>query len=95
MPVEASMKKTVGQTSKRKIRTGIIYSDKMDKTITVLIKGRKRHPFYGKTITFTNKLKAHDEKNEAREGDYVEIMETRPLSKSKRWRLTKIIERKK
>ena len=74
---------------------GTVISDKMDKTITVVSKGRKLHPLYKKTVTFQKKFKVHDEKNEAGEGDTVEIMEVRPLSKLKRWRLTKIIEKKK
>jgi small subunit ribosomal protein S17 len=67
----------------------------MEKTITVMVKGRKAHPLYGKTIPFTKKFHAHDNENDAHIGDTVEIMETRPLSKTKRWRLTKIIERAK
>jgi len=79
----------------RKTRTGIVTSDAMDKTITVAVINRKSHPVYGKTLTTTVKLKAHDEQNDAKEGDTVEIMETRPLSKTKRWRLIRIVERKK
>ena len=79
----------------RKVRTGVVTSDKMDKTITVAVINRKSHPVYGKTLTTTVKLKAHDDKNDAKEGDTVEIMETRPLSKTKRWRLIRIVERKK
>jgi small subunit ribosomal protein S17 len=79
----------------RKTRTGIVTSDKMDKTITVAVVNRKSHPVYGKTLTTTVKLKAHDDTNDAKEGDTVEIMETRPLSKTKRWRLIRIVERKK
>ena len=79
----------------RKVRTGIVTSDKMDKTITVAVINRKSHPIYGKTMTTTVKLKAHDEENSAKEGDTVEIMETRPLSKTKRWRLVRVVERKK
>ena len=81
--------------TRRKVRQGIVSSEKMDKTISVLVSGKKKHPLYGKMVPFTKKFKTHDETNDAREGDFVEIMETRPLSKSKRWRLTKIIERKK
>ena len=83
------------RTSKRKVRVGIVSSDKMEKTITVNVNGKKSHPLYGKAIPFTKKYKAHDEKNDAQEGDTVEIVETRPLSKTKCWRLTKVIERKK
>jgi small subunit ribosomal protein S17 len=74
---------------------GVVCSDKMDKTITVIIKGKKKYPLYGKTVSFFKKFKAHDEKNEASEGDFVEIMESRPISKLKRWRLTRIIEKRK
>ena len=79
----------------RKVKQGIVSSDKMDKTITVVVENRKRHPMYNKIMTTTGKLKAHDEKNEAQEGDLVEIMETRPLSATKRWRLVRIVEKKK
>jgi small subunit ribosomal protein S17 len=83
------------ERASRKTRTGVVTSDKMDKTITVAVVNRKSHPIYGKTMTTTVKLKAHDEENNAKEGDTVEIMETRPLSKTKRWRLTRVVERKK
>ena len=83
------------ERASRKTRTGIVTSDKMDKTITVAVVNRKSHPIYGKTMTTTVKLKAHDDENNAKEGDTVEIMETRPLSKTKRWRLMRVIERKK
>jgi small subunit ribosomal protein S17 len=83
------------ERASRKTRTGIVTSDKMDKTVTVAVVNRKSHPIYGKTMTTTVKLKAHDEQNDAKEGDTVEIMETRPLSKTKRWRLTRVVERKK
>ncbi|MCS6819170.1 MAG: 30S ribosomal protein S17 [Chitinophagales bacterium] len=79
----------------RKERTGIVTSDKMDKTITVAIERRVKHPIYGKFVKQTKKFKAHDEKNEAKIGDTVRIMETRPLSKTKRWRLVEIVERAK
>ena len=79
----------------RKTRTGIVVSDKMDKTITVAVKYRVRHPLYGKIINRTTKLKAHDEKNECGIGDTVRVMETRPLSKMKRWRLVEIVEKAK
>ena len=74
----------------RKVRQGIVVSDANDKTIVVAIKERKPHPVYGKMITSTKKFHAHDENNEAGVGDTVQIMETRPLSKMKRWRLVKI-----
>ena len=94
MTVEATEKQQKARTSKRKTRVGTVCSSKRDKTITVLIKERKPHPLYGKIVSFSKKFAAHDEKNEAQEGDVVEIMETRPLSKSKRWRLVKVIEKK-
>ena len=79
----------------RKTRIGTVVSDKMDKTIVVAIEDSVRHPLYKKTMKRTYKLKAHDENNECGIGDTVEVMETRPLSKDKRWRLTKIIEKAK
>lgn len=79
----------------RKTRTGMVVSDKMDKTIVVAIEDNVRHPLYKKIIKRTVKLKAHDENNECRKGDVVEVMETRPLSRDKRWRLTRIIEKAK
>ena len=80
---------------RRKVRSGVVVSNKMDKTVVVLIEALKRHPLYGKIIRRTKKFKAHDELNECNEGDRVEIMETRPLSSQKRWRVTRIIERAK
>ena len=77
----------------RKTRTGKVVSDKMDKTITVAIEDHVKHPLYGKIVKRTYKLKAHDENNECNIGDTVKVMETRPLSKDKRWRLVEIIER--
>ena len=79
----------------RKTRIGIVSSDKMDKTITVTVKYKEKHPIYGKFVNKTKKYHAHDEKNEANVGDTVLIMETRPLSKTKRWRLVQIIEKAK
>ena len=79
----------------RKTRVGKVVSDKMDKTIVVAIADNVKHPLYKKIIKRTVKLKAHDEKNECRIGDRVEVMETRPLSKDKRWRVTNIIEKAK
>ena len=79
----------------RKTRTGLVVSDKMDKTIVVTIEDNVRHPLYKKIIKRTVKLRAHDEKNECRVGDRVSIMETRPLSKDKRWRLVEILEKAK
>ena len=77
----------------RKTRTGKVVSDKMDKTITVAIENHVKHPLYGKIVKKTYKLKAHDEQNECNIGDTVKVVETRPLSKDKRWRLIEIIER--
>ena len=79
----------------RKTRVGTVVSDKMDKTIVVAIEDNVSHPLYKKIINRTVKFKAHDEKNEAKAGDRVKIMETRPLSKDKRWRLVEIIEKAK
>jgi small subunit ribosomal protein S17 len=79
----------------RKTRIGVVTSDKMDKTITVSIERRVKHPIYGKFVKKTTKFHAHDEKNEGGVGDTVKIMETRPLSKTKRWRLVEIIEKAK
>jgi len=79
----------------RKTRTGKVVSDKMDKTITVAIEDHVKHPLYGKIVKRTYKLKAHDENNECGIGDIVKVMETRPLSKDKRWRLVQIIEKAK
>ncbi len=79
----------------RKTRVGEVVSDKMDKTIVVAIKDNVKHPLYKKVIKTTYKLKAHDENNECGIGDKVEVMETRPLSKDKRWRLVRIIEKAK
>ena len=79
----------------RKTRTGVVVSDKMDKTIVVAIKDNVKHPLYNKIVKKTVKLKAHDEANVAGVGDRVSVMETRPLSKDKRWRLVEIIEKAK
>ena len=79
----------------RKTRTGKVVSDKMDKTIVVAIENHVKHPLYGKIVKRTYKLKAHDEKNECGIGDTVKVMETRPLSKDKRWRLVEIVEKAK
>jgi len=79
----------------RKTRIGVVVSDKMDKTIVVAIKTKVRHPLYGKMVNRTRKFKAHDENNECGIGDTVKIMETRPLSKDKHWRLVEIIEKAK
>ena len=79
----------------RKERVGVVSSNKMDKTITVAVKWKEKHPIYGKFVNKTKKNHAHDEKNECNIGDTVRIMETRPLSRTKRWRLVNIIERAK
>ena len=79
----------------RKVRIGKVVSNKMDKTIVVAIEDRVKHPLYKKSVNRTYKLKAHDEANECNIGDRVKVMETRPLSKDKRWRLVEIIERAK
>lgn len=79
----------------RKSRVGMVVSDKMDKTIVVEIKTRVRHPLYGKIMSKTTKLKAHDETNQCGIGDKVRVMETRPLSRDKHWRLVEIIEKAK
>ncbi|WP_422448634.1 30S ribosomal protein S17 [Thermoanaerobacterium sp. DL9XJH110] len=79
--------------NRRKVRVGVVVSDKMDKTIVVAVEKLVRHPLYGKTVKRTKKFKAHDENNECRVGDVVKIMETRPLSREKRWRLVEIVKR--
>jgi small subunit ribosomal protein S17 len=77
----------------RKIRTGVVTSNKMDKTITIAIERKVKHPLYGKFVKKTSKFHAHDEKNECSIGDTVKIMETRPISKLKRWRLVEVVEK--
>ena len=83
------------QRGMRKERVGVVVSDKMDKTIVVEIRTRVKHPLYGKIMNRTTKLKAHDENNECGVGDTVRVMETRPLSKEKHWRLVEIVEKAK
>ncbi len=83
------------ETGKSKVRSGRVVSDKMDKTRVVAVQRITRHPLYGKTIRQTKKFKFHDEANESRVGDIVKIVETRPLSKDKRWRLLEIVQRSK
>jgi small subunit ribosomal protein S17 len=80
------------ERNQRKVQIGKVVSDKMDKTIVVAVETYKKHPLYGKRIRYTKKFKAHDENNSAKTGDIVKIMETRPLSKQKRWRLVEIVE---
>ena len=81
------------RTGSRKVRVGKVVSDKMDKTVVVLVENRVAHPLYKKIVERSYKLKAHDENNECGIGDTVRVMETRPLSKDKRWRLVEIIEK--
>ena len=83
------------ERSRRKVRTGVVVSDAMDKTVVVVINSQIRHPMYGKIVRRTTKLKAHDEANDVHVGDRVRITETRPLSKTKRWRVVEVIERAK
>ncbi|GFH41148.1 30S ribosomal protein S17 [Pseudolactococcus insecticola] len=80
------------ERNQRKVYQGRVVSDKMDKTITVVIETKRNHPVYGKRINYSKKLKAHDENNTAKTGDIVRVMETRPLSKDKRFRLVEIVE---
>ena len=83
------------ERNQRKVRLGVVVSDKMDKTVVVELEDRMKHPLYGKVVRKTKKVKAHDENNECGVGDYVRIMETRPLSKTKRWRVAEILEKAK
>jgi small subunit ribosomal protein S17 len=93
--VPAPSEAAEGSRARRKVRVGVVVSDKMDKTVLVRIDRRVRHPLYKKTVARSNKLAAHDEANDAHVGDMVKVMETRPLSKSKRWRVVEIVERAK
>jgi len=86
---------TTAARNSRKVREGLVVSDKMDKTIVVEVEDRVKHPLYGKVMRRTSKLKAHDEQNTAGIGDRVLLMETRPLSATKRWRLVEVIEKAK
>ena len=88
-----TVKTDASTRSARKVRQGLVVSDKMDKTIVVAIERRVPHPVYGKMVTKTKRLKAHDESNSAKVGDTVRIVETRPLSKDKRFRLLEIVDR--
>jgi small subunit ribosomal protein S17 len=85
----------MAKRASRKVRVGRVVSDSMDKTVVVAVESLVRHPLYGKTIKRTTKLYAHDEENQCGVGDMVEVMETRPLSKTKRWRLISIVEKAK
>ena len=87
--------KTEVREGARKVREGVVVSDKMDKTVVVAVEQRVKHPLYGKVMTSSVRLKAHDEANEAGVGDRVRVMETRPLSATKRWRLVEILEKAK
>lgn len=78
---------------RRKVRVGTVVSDRMDKTVVVAVERIMRHPLYGKTVKRTKKFHAHDENNECQVGDVVEIMETRPLSRTKRWRVARVIQK--
>lgn len=82
----------MSERNQRKVQVGKVVSDKMDKTIVVAVETYKKHPLYAKRIKYTKKFKAHDENNQAKIGDIVKIMETKPLSKDKRWRLVEIVE---
>ena len=86
---------TTQERGRRKVVQGVVVSDKMDKTIVVLVEDRVKHPLYGKVMTKSSRLKAHDETNDAGIGDRVRVMETRPLSATKRWRLIELVERAK
>jgi small subunit ribosomal protein S17 len=81
--------------SRRKVREGLVVSDKMDKTVVVLVEDRVKHGLYGKVMRRTSKLKAHDEQNQCGVGDRIQIMETRPLSATKRWRVVEVLEKAK
>ncbi|WP_053364777.1 30S ribosomal protein S17 [Bacillus sp. FJAT-27245] len=83
----------MSERNQRKVYTGRVVSDKMDKTVTVLVETHKKHPLYGKRVKYSKKFKAHDEQNQAKIGDVVRIMETRPLSATKRFRLVEVIEK--
>jgi len=92
-PVAAPVDDETTRANPRKVREGIVISDKMNATLVVAVNERVSHPRYGKTVQRTKKLYVHDEKNEAKIGDRVRVQETRPLSKLKRWRLTEVVER--
>ena len=85
----------MSERGERKVRTGVVVSNRMDKTVMVEVEGRKQHRLYRKSMRRTAKLAAHDESNEAQVGDRVRVMETRPLSKTKRWRVVEIVEKAK
>jgi len=93
--VSDEQRTTTKERGPRKVRTGVVVSDKMDKTVVVRIDRQVRHSLYNKTVRRSSKLAAHDEANDAHVGDTVRVMETRPVSKSKRWRVVEIVERAK
>ena len=92
---ETNVNQTTQPRGRRKTREGLVVSDKMDKTVTVEVEDRVKHPLYGKVIRRSSKLKAHDEQNSCGIGDRVLLMETRPLSATKRWRVVEILEKAK
>ena len=92
---ENTATQSVDERNQRKVREGLVVSDKMDKTIVVAVEDRLKHALYGKVLRRTSKLKAHDEQNQCGVGDRVLIMETRPLSASKRWRVVEVLEKAK
>ena len=95
MSPEAVTPEVAEERSRRKVREGLVVSDKMDKTVVVAVEDRFKHPLYGKVVRRTSRLKAHDENNECGVGDRVELMETRPTSATKRWRVVKVLEKAK
>ena len=95
MSEAANTPPTAVERAERKVREGLVVSDKMDKTVVVAVEDRVQHPLYGKTMRRTSRLKAHDEQNTCGVGDRVKLMETRPLSASKRWRVVEILEKAK
>jgi small subunit ribosomal protein S17 len=95
MSEETSVSVETEDRGRRKVREGLVTSDKMDKTVVVIVEDRVKHALYGKVMRRTSKLKAHDEQNECGVGDRVQIMETRPLSATKRWRVVQILEKAK
>jgi small subunit ribosomal protein S17 len=92
---EQAAQETTTERNRRKVREGLVVSDKMDKTVVVSVEDRVKHPLYGKVLRRTSRLKAHDEQNECGTGDRVLLMETRPLSATKRWRVVEIVEKAK
>lgn len=95
MSQDSTPEAPVEERNRRKVLTGTVVSDKMDKTIVVAVEDRVKHPLYGKVMRQTSRIKVHDETNDAGIGDRVRVMETRPLSATKRWRLIKVLERAK